>query len=111
MGTDPTNLTAIQQDLSGTSILVNWQLPSLPEPTGNGFAIIYETTVSSDSISVDFCNDCEVLIPDLMVGSVYNISVVTESEHLPSNIEGPVSVVLGEFESLCVRILDLIFYW
>lgn len=95
MGTDPTNLVAIQQDLSAMSINVTWSLPSSPTPTGIGFLVFYQTAESSNSINVELCTECEIIISELMRGSTYSISVVTLSDHLPSNLVGPANVTLG----------------
>ena len=95
VGTDPTNLEAIQQDLSATSIVITWDLPSSPTPTETGFLVIYETAESSSSVQVDSCTECETTISGLTRGTTYSISVVTLSEHLPSNVVGPVTVTLG----------------
>ena len=95
VGTDPTNLVAIQQSLSAVSITVTWDLPSSPTPTGSAFLVLYETAESNNSISVDFCTECETVITGVMAGTTYSISVVTLSEHLPSNVVGPVNVTLG----------------
>ena len=97
VGTDPTNLVAIQQDESATSISVTWELPTSPTPTASGFVVIYETNGSYNNISVDFCTECgtKLNISGLMTGSTYNISVITVSAHLPSNVAGPVVVTLG----------------
>ena len=95
VGTDPINLVAIQQDEGATSISVTWELPTSPTPTANGFVVIYETNGSSNNISINFCTECGTSITGLMTGSTYNISVITESSHLPSNVTGPVAVTLG----------------
>ena len=95
VGTDPTNLVAIQQDESATSISVTWELPTSPTPTASGFVVIYETNGSYNNISVDFCTECGTIISGLMTGSTYNIFVITVSAHLPSNVTGPVAVTLG----------------
>ena len=96
VGTDPTNLVAIQQDRSAMSITVTWELPTSPTPAGSGFVVIYETAESTNSINIDFCTECGTNISGLMTGSTYSISVITVSAHLPSNRVGPVVVTLGE---------------
>ena len=95
MGTEATNLTAVQQDISGTSIEITWGLPSSPTPTVSGFTVIYDTSESSGSLSVAACTECEATLPGLTTGLTYRILIITESAHPPSTIVGSVNVTLG----------------
>ena len=90
------NLTAVQKDLSGTSIVITWGLPSSPTPTGIGFTVIYDTAGATNTFSTGFCTECETNLTGLMTGSTYSISIITESLHLPSSAVGPVNVTLGQ---------------
>lgn len=95
VGTEATNVVALQEDHSAMSIRVMWDLPSSPPPVGSGFVVLYETRDSSNSVSVDFCTECDATLPELMNGATYSIYVITESAHLPSRV-GPVNVTLGQ---------------
>lgn len=99
VGTEVTNLTAVQEDISGTGIRITWDLPSSPPPTASGFTLIYETSESNSTFSIGFCTECGHTLEGLTTGSTYSISIITESAHLPSGLVGPVNVTLGMSES------------
>ena len=98
MGTEAINLTAVQEDISGTSIIITWDLPSSPAPTASGFTVMYETSESSETCTG--LTERSLTRQGLMTGSTYSISIITQSTHLPSGLVGPVNVTLGLSESL-----------
>ena len=99
VGTAVTNLAVVQNDDSGTSARVSWGLPA--SFSASGFTVLYQTSGSSKRVSIDcsecseHCTDCSVTLSRLVRGLTYNISVVTESEQLPSGLVGPVNIILG----------------
>ena len=103
VGTAVTNLAVVQNDDSGTSARVSWGLPA--SFSASGFTVLYQTSGSSKRVSIDcsecseHCTDCSVTLSRLVRGLTYNISVVTESEQLPSGLVGPVNIILGEYDS------------
>ena len=86
MATAPSNLAALQVDLTATSIRVTWDAPSTPA-IANRFQVIYETIGESGSVEVSNCTECVTVLSDLRRSATYNISVVTLSDHLPSSAE------------------------
>ena len=96
MATVATNLMVEQTDNSGTSIIITWSLPSLPTPTASGFTVLYETSDTRTSVSVDLCTECELNVSGLIRGSNYSVWVITESAQLPSDVIGPVNITSSE---------------
>jgi hypothetical protein len=96
VATGATNLRVVQTDNSGTSIIITWSLPSLPTPTASGFAVLYETSDTRNSVSVDLCTECELIVSGLIRGSNYSVWVITESAQLPSDLIGPVNITSSE---------------
>ena len=103
VGTEATNLTSVQEDISGTSIIITWDLPSFP--TVSGFTLIYETSNSSNTFSTGLTQRSLTLTQGLTTGSTYSISIITESTHLPSGVVGPVNVTLGMSKHIPIAIV------
>ena len=89
----PTNLMAVQE--GPTSIRVSW---SPPTPLGDttGYRIYYSGG-SSGSVDVSDGSTDNHLLTGLQNGESYTISIVTTSQHLPSeSIPADMEVMLGE---------------
>ena len=66
-----------------------------------GYQIFYEALGSSNNYSVDVCTgENQHLLYNLQEGFVYNITMVTKSQHLPSTVAGPITVTLGKLLSI-----------
>ena len=63
-----------------------------------GYQIFYEALGSNNnSGSVDVCaGEDKRILSNLQEGFVYNITMVTKSQHLPSTVAGPITVPLGK---------------
>ena len=66
-----------------------------------GYQIFYEALGSSNNDSVDVCaGKNQHILYNLQEGFVYNITMVTKSQHLPSTVAGPITVTLGKLLSI-----------
>ena len=66
-----------------------------------GYQIFYKALGSSNNDSVDVCADGnQHILYNLQEGFVYNITMVTKSQHLPSTVAGPITVTLGKLLSI-----------
>lgn len=90
----PTGLSAEPNDLA--NIIVSWTPPTLDTMTG--YQIFYEALGSGNNHgSVHVCaGEDRHTLPNLEEGFVYNITMVTKSQHLPSTVAGPIIATLGK---------------
>ena len=91
----PTNLSAVQINFG--EIKVSWlQPPSGATITGHQiFYIALGSNINSGSVEVGAGEDkcTRFKLPE---GFVYNITMVTKSQHLPSTVVGPITATLGK---------------
>ena len=77
----PTNLTAVQEDL--TSIRVSWSLPTKTlKEIATGYIITYSEGGSSDSVNVGGGFTDNYLLTGLVMKSTYTISLMATSHAL-----------------------------
>ena len=91
----PTNLSVVQINFG--EIKVSWlQPPSGATITGHQiFYIALDSNSNSGSVEVGAGEDkCTRF--KLLEGFVYNITMVTKSQHLPSTVVGPITATLGK---------------
>jgi len=77
-----------------TSIRVSWTAP-LSVATVTGYRIYYQAERDWGSVTVD-AGVTNTTLRNLQDGSIYNITMLTLSMHLPSSVVGPQSVTLGK---------------
>ena len=89
----PTGLSAVP--INSEEINVCWNPPTLG---ATKYQIFYEALGSNNNsgsvnvfASVEKCTQLK-----LSGGFVYNITMVTKSQHLPSTVAGPITVTLGK---------------
>ena len=78
----PTNLTAVQDGLTG--IRVSWSPPT-PLGATTGYSIFYNGGNSSDTVYISGGSSDNYLVTNLQNGQGYNISIVATSQYLPSD--------------------------
>ena len=95
----PTNLMAVQE--GATSIRVSW---SPPTPLGDttGYRIYYSGG-SSGSVNVSDGSTDNYLLTGLRNGYIYNISIVSVSQHFTSNAAIVLDITVGKNDVYCVQ--------
>ena len=95
----PWNLSAVQFDI--TAVNVSWSAPA-SGATVTGYDIYYETTGGSEQSVTVGAAATEYTLTGLLEKRSYMISIVALSNQLSSNLTGPVSVKLGQYNSYYV---------
>ena len=78
----PTNLTAVQDGLTG--IRVSWSPPT-PLGATTGYSIFYSSGNSSETVHISGGSSDNYLVAGLQNGQSYNISMIATSQYLPSD--------------------------
>ena len=90
----PTGMEVKQED--PTSVRVSWIPPSPPGHT-TGYTILYSTGERADTREISGAGVSEARLAGLVVGGEYSISLLANSQHLPSEtVTVTLQLVLGK---------------
>ena len=97
----PWILSAIQLNI--TAVQVSWSAPA-SGATVTGYVIYYETTGGSEQSVTVGAAATEYTLTGLMIGQMYNVSIVALSAQLPSIATNSVEVTVGQTIGLYMQL-------